>query len=185
MKPNRIFIFTILVICLTVVDSNAQSRAFSATQKLQGVTFMVSSPNKAGNNTVTIRTRGLKIKNDVFREKINGKVINAEVADLNVDGSPEIYVYVVSPDKKNSIVAYSANNKKSLSAIYLPEMTAEQMLGYNGGDEFAVVENTFARRFPIHASGGYKPKNKTRQIQYKLKAGEAGWILAVDKVIEY
>ena len=47
-----------------------------------------------------------------------------------------------------------------------------------GKDEYAVVEGSFVRRFPI--AGG-----KTRQIQYKLKAGEAGWLLKLDKVVEY
>jgi hypothetical protein len=30
-----------------------------------------------------------------------------------------------------------------------------------------------------------KPSGKTRQLQYKIHAGEAGWLLKPDKVIEY
>ena len=87
------------------------------------------------------------------------------------------------------MVAYSANKKKSLSPITLPELAdnPDHSKGYMGHDEFAVVENVLARRFPTYKKGdtNSKPTGKTRQLQYKLKAGEAGWILRVDKVVEY
>ena len=56
-----------------------------------------------------------------------------------------------------------------------------------GHDEFAVVENVLARRFPVYKEGdsNANPTGGTRQIQYKLKAGEAGWVLRVDKVSAY
>jgi hypothetical protein len=56
-----------------------------------------------------------------------------------------------------------------------------------GHDEFAVVENRLVRRFPVYLAGdtNAEPSGGTRQIQYRLDAGEAGWILAVDRVVEY
>ena len=49
------------------------------------------------------------------------------MVDINADGSPEIYVYVTSAGSGSygSLVAYSANRRKSLSEIYLPPI-AEQ-----------------------------------------------------------
>jgi hypothetical protein len=113
------------------------------------------------------------------------------VADLNNDQSPEIYVYgrEPGPQARGLLVAYSANNKKSLSEIYLPPLTEHQgaSAGYNGHDEMAVLEGVFGRRFPIFGQGGdpSSPTGKTRQLQYKLTAGEAGWVLKLDKMIEY
>lgn len=56
-----------------------------------------------------------------------------------------------------------------------------------GHDEFAVVEGTFVQRFPIYkdTDTNVQPTGKTRQLQYKLKAGEAGWVLRLDKAVEY
>jgi hypothetical protein len=56
-----------------------------------------------------------------------------------------------------------------------------------GHDEFAVVENVFVQRFPIYRDGdtNAKPTGGTRQMQYKLVPGEAGWVLKVDRVVEY
>jgi hypothetical protein len=45
---------------------------------------------------LTITPSGLSIANDVIKQEIDGSVTGAEVADVNADGSPEIYVYVNS-----------------------------------------------------------------------------------------
>ena len=67
---------------------------------------------------------------------ISTPVAGAEVADINWDGSPEIYVYVTSASSGSygSLVAYLANRRKSLSEIHLPPVTQEKTLseGYIG-----------------------------------------------------
>lgn len=122
--------------------------------------------------------------------QVTGHVIGAEAADINADGSPEIYAYVeaVSGEPGTSLVAYSANRRRSLSEIYLPPVTddARAALGYRGRDEMRVVEGTFVRRFPIYRQGDAdaKPTGGTRQIQYKLALGEASWVLRIDSIVE-
>jgi hypothetical protein len=56
-----------------------------------------------------------------------------------------------------------------------------------GHDEFAVVEGTLVQRFPLYREGdaNARPTGKIRQLQYKLKAGEAGWVLRLDRSVEY
>jgi hypothetical protein len=157
----------------------------------QGVTFHVTSPNAGSINTLRIQPSGLKADNALIERQIEGTVTGAEVADLDVDGSPELYVYVTSAGSGShgSLVAYAANKGKSLSEIYLPPMEEDKAAaqGYMGHDEFAVVESTLVRRFPVYKDGdtNVKPTGGTRQIQYKLKAGEAGWVLRPDKTVQY
>jgi hypothetical protein len=166
-------------------------KAFDRKLSLLGVSFHVTSPNAETGNTVTITPAGLKGDNSPIKHQIGGRVIGVEVADLNVDQSPEIYVYgrEAGPKAPGVLVAYGANNKKSLSEIYLPPLSEHQgaTAGYHGHDEMAVVESTFVRRFPIYGQGGESssPTGKTRQLQYKLAAGEAGWVLKLDKMMEY
>ena len=63
--------------------------------------------------------------------------------------------------------------------------------GYMGHDQFAVGEGSLLRRFPLYHQADSNSKlsgklsGKTRQLQYKLKAGEAGWILRLDRTIDY
>ena len=165
--------------------------SFDKTFSLQGITFHVLATNEGSINQLTIKPSGLKIDNSVIQQEIEGTVSGVEIADINVDGSPEIYVFVTSSGSGSygSIVAYSANHNKSLSPIYLEPLDNDKTntVGYMGHDEFAIVENTFVRRFPIYNEGDANccPKGGTRQLQYKLFMGEASWKLKLDKSITY
>jgi len=179
---------------LTLALSSAApsaAAAFDQTLELQGVTFHVSCPNDSSAPTLKIVPAGLAIDNSPITREVDGHVVLAEVADLDVDGSPELYVYAqsVGSGSYGSLVAYAANKRKSLSEIYLPPIADDPRAakGYLGHDEFRVVESTLVRRFPVYRDGdnNAKPTGGWRQIQYKLAAGEAGWILRPDKVVEY
>lgn len=164
---------------------------FDETLSLLGISFQVASANTATENSVVIQPSGLTIDNSQVVWPVQGTIVRAEVADINADGSPEIYVYTLAPgeDRRAALIAFSANNKKSLSQITLPvlEDDPENAKGYRGGDEFAVVEGIVARRFPIFPEDKTRsePTGKMRQIQYKLVPGEASWMLKIDRVVEF
>ena len=159
--------------------------------ELQGIRFTVSCENDGSLNTLRIQPRGLRSDNALITRRIEGTATGAEVADLNADGSPEVFVYVTSAGAGSygSLVAYAANHKKSLAEIYLPPLTdnREASQGYMGHDEFAVVENRLARRFPIYRLGDTNgaPTGGSRQINYQLVAGEAGRVLKIADWYEY
>jgi hypothetical protein len=161
---------------------------FDQTAILQGITFKVTSPNLKTANTVTVTPAGLEEDNRPITLDIIGTITRIETGDINVDGSPEIYIYAQDGEGTN-LIAYSANRKKSLSQIFLPDLKddAKNAAGYRGHDEFAVVENSLARRFPIFPEdeGETKPTAKMRQLQYKLHQGEAGSVLKVNKATEF
>jgi hypothetical protein len=171
--------------------SAVTSAAFDRTLELQGIRFHVTSANEGSINTLRIVPSGLEIDNSPIKRTINGTVTGAEVADLNADGSPEIYVYVTSAGSGSygSLVAYSANRRKSLSDIYLPPLTENKAAskGYMGHDEFAVDERVLVRRFPVYrdTDTNANPTGGTRELHYKLVPGEAGWILKLDGVLEH
>ena len=160
----------------------ALSVDFNKELALQGITFRVmTSKDDHGDVRLSIRPEGLSGDNTRAEVVIDGLVTNAEVADLNADGSPEVYVYTRSDGAaaRGAVHAWSTNNKRSMSQISLatPADGDSNFAGYRGQDEFAVVENVLARRFPVNG--------KTRQLQYKLVAGEASWQLKVDRVVEF
>jgi uncharacterized protein len=158
---------------------------FDKMLKLQGISFHVQATNEGSLNQLKVTPSGLSIVNDVIKQEIDGIVTGAEIADINADGSPEIYVYVNSAGSGSygSLVAYSSNNNKSITPIYLPELSDNKKLfeGYIGHDKFTIMKNTFIRRFPIYLKDDPNccPKGGMRQIEYKLVAGEAGWLLKV------
>jgi hypothetical protein len=180
-----------LVLLANGTPAKGIEKPFDRQLKLQGIGFHVSCPNDSSINRLLIVPSGLSIDNRPINREIDGLVTGAEVADLNADGSPEIYVYVVSAGggSYGSLVAYSSNKRKSLSEIYLPPVIEDKSIskGYMGHDAFAVGEGALLHRFPIYRPGdtNANPTGGMRQIQYRLVPGEAGWILSRYKFFEY
>ncbi len=164
---------------------------FDQTLELQGISFRVTSHNSGSINELKIVPTGLAIDDAPIVRSVDGQITRAEVADLNADGSPEVYVYIRSAGSGSygTLVAFSANRRESLSEIYLPPITddAKAAQGYMGHDQLAVVEGTLVRRFPIYKDGdnNAEPSGGVRQMQYKLKPGESSWQLKLDRVVEY
>lgn len=143
-------------------------------------------------DSLVIQPSGLSISNETLYHDITGyTVVNAEIGDLNIDSYPEVFVYLTSDGSGSygKFIGYSVNNGKSVSQVYLPEISENNEVnkGYMGHDEMAIVENTFCQRFPIYKDGdsNANPTGGTRQIQYKLVDGETGRILKIDKVLEF
>lgn len=133
---------------------------------------------------MNITPSGLSISNEVRTHNIEGyKISSMKTADLNKDGYPEVYVILRSTDSvdRTSLIAYSPNNGKSISEIYLPpiENSAEISNGYSGQDELVVEGDRLTQSFRIESTG------KTRQVQYELVQEEAGWKFIVDSVTDF
>jgi len=182
---------SIICILLTSNVSNAENQGYEQNLSLQGISFKISCPNHGSLNKLTITPSGLEIDNSVIEKDIDGTVTSAEIGDINSDGSPEIYIYIHSAGSGSygDVIAYSANNKKSLSDIYLPPLSDDKKnsAGYMGHDEFTLVENVLARRFPVYKQGdtNAKPTGGIRDLTYKLTQGEASWVLKLDQSNDY
>jgi len=151
------------------------------------ISFHVACTNDSSINTLKITTKGL-LYNEILVKEIDGIVSDIEVVDLNKDGSPEIYVFITSAGSGSygSLVAYSVNNNKSLSGIYIKEISSYKELssGYMGHDKFSIKENRLVRVFPIYKKGDFNfdPKGGIRKLHYKLVHGEASWVLKLTSV---
>jgi hypothetical protein len=162
---------------------------FDQSLTLQRVAFRVQSANGSVPGALRIEPKGLSVDNAVQERPIQGRVESAVVADLNRDGSPELYVMVrgEAPRAEGSLVAFSANRRKSLSEIAVPALsdTPGAMAGYRGRDRFSVVGGVLVRRFPVFRDGDADDRpSGVRQVAYRLKPGEATWQLVVERVSE-
>lgn len=168
---------------LRVDLTDPQAAPFDQTLSLHGIRFRVTSPNRATGNTLRIQPSGLSLDNTPIERAISGPVTGAEVADLDVDQSPEVYVYIRPGDSggRMTLAAFSANRRKSLSDITLPaiEDSPGAADGFVGPEQMAVVESVFMRRFAVGSAG------RTRQMQYRLVPGEAGWRLKLHRTEEF
>jgi hypothetical protein len=172
-------------------EKQIDRRVFNKILSLQGIGFDISSTGKGSIQQLTIQPYGLKTDNKKVTMEVDGMVTNAEIEDLNADGFPEILIYTTSAGSGSygNVIGYSVNNGKSLSQIYFPPIAENPKAnkGYMGHDEFAIVESSLVRRFKTYNEGdtNSNPTGNIRQIQYKLKAGEASRKFVVTKIIEY
>ena len=165
---------------------------FSKELNLQEIDFNISSIKDKDIIILSISTFGLKGKDYSESFDIEGdQVINAEVEDLNSDGSPDLIVFTqsIGSGSYGNVYAFSVNNKKSMSQVYFqPTVENDKIkIGYMGHDEFSIEENSLVQRFPIYkgTDSNANPTGGTRQVSYKLIDGEASRKLVVDKVSEY
>lgn len=186
-------LMTVCPVVEAVIDvaqvSNISSESnFDRELELQGIRFHITSSNSSSINKLQIALAGLEIENPLLEKIIDGTVTGAEVADLNLDGSPEVYVYVSSAGSGSygSLVAYSTNRLKSISGIYLPPLKEDKTAskGYMGHDTFSVEGNYIVRRFPVYLDSDLnsKPTGGIRRLDYLLIPGDDGWILGLDKI---
>lgn len=167
-------------------SAEAEEVVFQDNLSMQDISFDINGREINGTTELTITPSGLEITNEPMTHTIEGKITGAEIEDLNADGSPELFIYIEKPEnKKADLIAYSVNNKKSMSQVNFPDISqnSEAAEGYNGQDELRVVENRISRRFPIFENG--EKTGKTRQITYTLEEGEAMRQLVIKDVSEY
>ncbi|MDH3323731.1 MAG: PliI family lysozyme inhibitor of I-type lysozyme [Flavobacteriaceae bacterium] len=168
-----------------------QNIIFQKSLTLQNITFDISTTGEGSIGELTIQPKGLDIDNQKITVELDGQVVDAEIEDLNSDGFPEILIYTTSAGSGSygNVIGYSVNNGKSISQIYFPEISEnkEASSGYMGHDEFAIIETTLARRFPVYKDGNTNnnPTGGTRQIDYKLKDGETSRQFVIAKISEY
>ncbi len=164
---------------------------FQKTLSLQNISFEVQTTGEGSISELTIQPSGLEGDNEKIVQEVDGQVVGAEIEDLNADGYPEILVYTASAGSGSygNVIGYSVNGGKSLSQIYFPDISEnkEASLGYMGHDEFAIVETSLVRRFPVYKAGdpNSNPTGGTRQVQYQLKDGEAGRKLELTRITQY
>lgn len=143
-------------------------------------------------NNLLIQPSGLSISNETFQHDITGyTVTKAEIGDLDIDGYPEVFVYLNSKGSGSygKLIGYSVNNGKSVSLVHLPEIIENKKIsqGYMGHDQMGIVENIFYISFPIYKENdnNTNPTGGTRKIQYELTRGESCKVLKIDKVFEF
>lgn len=180
-----------LLLAAALPGSAWAGAAFNQTLKLQGISFQLQSSGEGSQQhlTITTTTSGGRSPIKPIHQTLNGRVVGAEVADLNGNGMPEIYVFVqgAGSGSYGELAAYAVTRGSDLSPIYLQELSGAMAQGYRGHDQFQVVEGCLARRFPIYKPGDSNAKatGGERQICYKLFNGEASWILRPTSVLKF
>jgi hypothetical protein len=174
-------LFTLSLLSVGIL--HAAEAGFDRTLSKDGISYHVQATQEGSLNTLTVTPKGFSSSNRPESTEIEGSVTDAKIADINGDGAPEVYVFITSAGSGSygSLVAYSSNKNKSMSAIYLPELEpkSKEAKGYMGHDTFTLTKDRLVRSFPVYNDKDPNccPSGGTRKLVYKLVPGEAGWKL--------
>jgi len=158
-------------------EQQVDKTIFLKNLSLQNVFFEVRSIRTDSSPLLTVTTVGLKHQTAPYITPLTDQeVMDAEIEDLNADGSPELLIYTSTQqrDKPVQVIGFSVNKMKSMSMIAMPDLqdNAEVFKEYRGYDECRILENRLMRRFPLAGKSkeGYPIY---RFITYKMVEGEA------------
>lgn len=173
--------FYFLIICchLGILATCQSIPKYDSTLKIGKTGYRILCFNKnPDRNVLNIRPIGFKSEAREVSFELNARVTAAEIDDLNLDGFPDIVIYIIDKDAKSSILSVSSKENESFQPIFFPDITNDMNLskGYRGKDEYKLVEGILFRKFPIYENDTSikAPTKKLRQIMYRVVEGERG-----------
>jgi hypothetical protein len=179
----RIFLIGCLLYSLSISTVFGQpGRRYDSTLKLGKAGFKVSCNNKGlEKNNLSIAPVGFENGARDVTFEVKGRVNKAEVDDLNMDGFPDLIIYVNLPGDKSklNIIAVSSDKNQGFLPIYFPDILDDPKIksGYKGGDEYYLMEGNLVRRFPVfnmQDTANIQPTGMYRQVMYRVIYGERG-----------
>jgi hypothetical protein len=144
------------------------------------VTVTETHPQGASLSNIVVAFKGMKGTEVPFTDV--DPIKKVLVADLDNNGFSELYIITLNAGSGSygNVVGVASNKDKTLSMITFPEVTEADMKkgakfeGYEGHDIYEIQGTVLVRTFPTKATKAGK-----QFINYKLKAGEAGYLLYI------
>lgn len=170
----KLYRFPVLAFAVLLFSQAHAEGAFNKNLTLKGVNFHVTCANEGSENTLRITPSAAGHASRVIEQQVDGTVVGAEIADLDGNGAPEIYVFVQSAGSGSygAVVGHAINAGTSTAPITMPELTDDPKAsaGYMGRDRFSITRDRLVRQFPIYREGdsNASPSGGTRQVQYRL-----------------
>jgi hypothetical protein len=158
--------------------------AYSKSLRFNVYTFSVTAADSGAIREMTVKAYRGELLLTNFRTRIDGAVVGAQVADLDNNRFPELYVYS------------SSNGSGSFGRVYgwqfLPERKADVTLvnwrlnaadGYMGHDSLWVEQEVLCRKYPVYRPGdsNAEPTGGVRMMRYRLRSVGEGYTLMAER----
>ena len=146
-------------------------------------TFAVSAADSGRVRDLLVKAYRGELLLTTFHVRVDGAVVGAEVADLDNNRFPELYVYSTSDGSGSFGRVYAWQ--------FLPERKADitpmnwrlpAINGYMGHDSLWVERDILCRKFPLYRSGdaNAEPSDGYRMMRYKLQPTGLGFSLMAE-----
>ena len=155
-----------------------------------GKTFIVNEEKSSASlSKISITPKGFENSKDIIQIEESDPFDYALVADIDGNGFDELYIITQGAGSGSyaNIYGFSSNNDKSVTPIYVPELSDDDFAalfkGYMGHDKFYVEGKKLLRKYPVYKKEdtNANPTGGETILEYKLKMGENSWILELKK----
>ncbi len=161
---------------------NKKALKYDSTLKIGKIGYnLFCSNTKTDQNYLKLKLVGFKTENNPNKAQlqlevpIKGKVLKAEIDDLNNDGNPDLIIFV-QPALTNyvTIFAIRSIDNERIEPIEFPDILDDPKLRaiYKGDDHYTLMEGTLIRSFPFLLDS-LEPNStvKYKKIVYRLEPG--------------
>jgi len=180
MKHPLILLFAGLL-CGAATHAQVSFTKIDSTLKIGKVGYRVECRNKNVEvNDLRVRPIGFDGSAREIAFPLRGRLLKAEIDDLNSDGYPDLVLYVYSDSAGvfGTVYAFLSVDNKSITGCVLqdPMMVGKINTGYKGHDQFILMEGNLLQKFPIYKPGDDKdkPTGGTRVVLYQLAKTDSG-----------
>ncbi len=163
------------VLILFIIPVQAQKLKFDSTLRSDKVGYRIMCNNKSPeSNIVSITPIGFVGNNTRTMDfMITGRIVKAAIDDFNGDGYPDLIFYSYDEKDRAQVYSLASSENKSCVPIFMTDIYADPKLrqGYQGHDEFSIMEGFLIRKFPLYKITDSTTKKMEvigkRVIQYK------------------
>ncbi len=155
-----------------------------------GKVFIINEEKPSASiSKITVTPNGFTEVNEPLLMDESDPFDYALVADINGDGFDELYIITRGEGSGSyvNIYGFASNKDKSATPISVPELTNDQFVkffpNYMGHDTFYMENNKLMRKYKQYKKEDEQccPTGEMKYLEYKLKSGEASWILEIKK----
>lgn len=164
-------------------QSTPANPQFTKSLRFNVYTFTITAADSGRARSVQIKAyRGALLLTN-FRIRVDGAVVGAEVADLDNNRFPELYVYSTSDGSGSFGRVYAWQFLPERKADITPVNWRNPLAkGYMGHDSVWAERTILCRKFPVYASGdaNAEPSGGYQMIRYKLQASGTNFALVAE-----
>lgn len=157
---------------------------YSKSLRFNVYTFTVMATDSGAVRDLTVKAYRGELLLTNFRTRVDGAVVGAEVADLDNNRFPELYVYSTSDGSGSFGRVYGWQ--------FLPERKADVSVmnwrlnatdGYMGHDSLWVERDVLCRKYPVYRPGdaNAEPSGGVRMMRYRLRSAGEGYALMAEQ----
>ncbi|WP_338875630.1 hypothetical protein WBJ53_08405 [Spirosoma sp. SC4-14] len=153
--------------------------AFEKSLRFNIYTFQVTAADSGAVRDLSVKAYRGSLLLTNFHIRVDGTVVGAEVADLDNNRFPELYVYSASDGSGSFGRVYGWQFLPERKADIQAANWLEAGEGYMGHDSLWVERNILCRKFPIYNAGDANalPTGGAKMMRYRLQPAGQSFIL--------